>query len=156
MSDPLSPVHFFAESGKSLCGAHGERFAIDWPHVTCEVCRETQAEKDVASRYRATTYQGVEIAGAGYTEIGAEIGKLVAEKQHAYGDAFGKSGAVMRILYPDGIPAEKLDDALTVVRVLDKLFRVATAPPSGDPMGESPWRDVCGYSILAIRRAEKK
>lgn len=83
--------------------------------------------------------------------IGAEIGRLVAEKNAAYGSSFEKSGDVMRLLYPGGIPPEKLDDALTVVRVVDKLFRVAT---DRDALGESPWRDVAGYALLATRRAE--
>lgn len=86
-----------------------------------------------------------------YAEIGQSIGALVEEKQKAYGDSFGKSGDVMRILYPDGIPPSKLDDALTVVRVLDKLFRIAT---DRDALGESPWRDVAGYSILSVKRLE--
>lgn len=86
-----------------------------------------------------------------YEDLGRQIGALVGEKQQAYGDSFGKSGAVMRILYPDGITLEKLDDALTVVRVLDKLFRVAT---SRDALGESPWRDIAGYALLATRRVE--
>ena len=84
-----------------------------------------------------------------YAKIGAGIGALVTEKQAAYGDSFGKSGEVLRLLYPEGISPEKLDDALTVVRVVDKLFRIATAR---DAFGESPWRDVAGYSLLSIER----
>lgn len=87
-----------------------------------------------------------------YEKLGAEIGKLVETKQAAYGDSFGKAGSVMRILYPEGIPTGKLDDALTVVRVLDKLFRIAT---SRDALGESPWRDVAGYALLSVKRAGK-
>lgn len=86
-----------------------------------------------------------------YGDLGLAIGELVEEKQAAYGDSFGKSGAVMRILYPDGISPEKLDDALTVVRVLDKLFRIAT---DRDALGESPWRDVAGYALLSVKRIE--
>lgn len=102
----------------------------------------------------ATTTTALPLSPSTYEEIGASIGRLVTEKQACYGDSHGKSGAVMRILYPDGIPPEKLDDALTVVRVLDKLFRVASAPPGGDPMGESPWRDVAGYALLSVKRSE--
>lgn len=87
-----------------------------------------------------------------YSEIGADVGALVERKQAAYGDSFGKSGEVMRILYPAGIPPEKLDDALTVVRVLDKLFRIAT---DRDALGESPWRDVAGYALLSVARIER-
>lgn len=84
-----------------------------------------------------------------YEEIGAAIGRLVSEKQAAYGDAFGKAGQVLAILYPDGIPPEKYGDALAVVRVVDKLFRIAT---DKDAMGESPWRDIAGYALLSIGR----
>lgn len=86
-----------------------------------------------------------------YQAIGQRIAETVERKQEAYGDSFGKSGAIMRVLYPDGIPPGKLDDALTVVRVVDKLFRIAT---DRDALGESPWDDVAGYALLAVRRRE--
>lgn len=85
-----------------------------------------------------------------YEMIGADIGRLVTKKQAAYGDSFGKAGQIMAILYPAGIPPEKLDDALTIVRVIDKLFRIAT---DRDALGESPWRDVAGYALLEIRKS---
>jgi hypothetical protein len=88
-----------------------------------------------------------------YTSIALEVAATIEKKQVAYGDAFGKSGKVMRILYPDGIPPEKMDDALTVVRMLDKLFRIAT---DRDALGESPWRDIAGYALLSIARVETK
>lgn len=87
-----------------------------------------------------------------YAELGRAIGELVEKKQAAYGDSFGKSGQVLRLLYPDGIPLEKLDDALVVVRILDKLFRIAT---DRDALGESPFRDIAGYALLAVARAER-
>lgn len=88
-------------------------------------------------------------AAASYAELGRKIGALVEEKQAAYGDSFGKSGEVMRILYPDGIGVDQYDDALTVVRILDKLFRIAT---DRDAMGESPYRDIAGYGMLGAQR----
>ena len=87
-----------------------------------------------------------------YAVIGQSIGKLVKEKQAAYGDSFGKAGDILCILYPNGIPLEKLDDALTIVRIVDKLFRIAT---DRDALGESPWRDIAGYSLLAVERVER-
>lgn len=84
-----------------------------------------------------------------YEGLAAELGRLVEEKQLAYGDSFGKSGDVMRILYPKGVAPEQLDDALTIVRVLDKLFRIATKK---DAFGEDPWKDIEGYALLARAR----
>lgn len=88
-----------------------------------------------------------------FIRIANELGKLCEEKNIAYGDSFTKAGAVMRILYPDGISIIQLDDALVVVRVIDKLFRIAT---DRDALGESPWRDIAGYSLLAIRKLEQE
>jgi hypothetical protein len=85
-----------------------------------------------------------------YAELGAEIGKMVTEKQAAYGDSYGRSGEVLRCLFPNGIPAERYTDCLAIVRVVDKLFRVAT---DRDALGEDPWKDIAGYALLSIRQA---
>ena len=89
--------------------------------------------------------------GPSFAELAANVAALVEQKQAAYGDSFGRSGAVLRALYPNGISAEQLDDALTITRVVDKLFRIATAR---DALGESPWADILGYALLALRRVE--
>jgi hypothetical protein len=86
---------------------------------------------------------------AEYEKIGQEIGKLVEEKQAAYGNSFGKSGAVLRILYPEGISPSQYDDALAVVRIIDKLFRIAHDKGYA---GESPYRDIAGYGLLGASR----
>lgn len=86
-----------------------------------------------------------------FEDLGTEIGRLVDSKNAAYGDSFGKSGDVMRLLYPEGIRPDQYDDALGVIRVVDKLFRIAT---DRDAFGETPWRDVAGYGIRAAARVE--
>lgn len=88
-----------------------------------------------------------------YTKIGQEIGELVKTKQAAYGDSFGNSGKIMLTLYPNGIGPEQVDDALTIVRIVDKLFRIATKK---DALGESPYRDIAGYALLAVGRNEPR
>lgn len=84
-----------------------------------------------------------------YVDVATEIGKLITEKQAAYGDAFGKAQEVLKVFYPNGIPVEKLADALTVVRVVDKLFRIAT---DKNAFNEDPWQDIAGYAILSVVR----
>jgi len=78
--------------------------------------------------------------------------RLVNEKQKAYGNSFGKSGDVVRVLYPRGIPPDQMDDALAVIRIIDKLFRIATQK---NAFGENPWRDIMGYALLALTREVK-
>lgn len=82
-----------------------------------------------------------------YVELGKKIGELITEKQAAYGDSFHRSGDVMALLFPNGIPKESYVDALAIVRIIDKLFRLATDPNYN---GENSWGDIAGYSILRM------
>ena len=88
-----------------------------------------------------------------YESLGADIGKLVEEKQEAYGDSFNRSCEVLRILYPDGVSSDNYRDFLALTRVIDKIFRIAT---DRDALGESPWRDIAGYALLSAAAAEKE
>lgn len=82
-----------------------------------------------------------------YVKIANELGNLVKEKQEAYGDSFSKSQQIINILYPDGIRPENYQDLLTITRIIDKLFRIAT---DKDALGESPYRDIAGYALLGL------
>jgi hypothetical protein len=79
------------------------------------------------------------------SDIGKELGELCEEKNAAYGDSFARSGRLLEELYPNGIQPSQYQDMLGIVRVIDKLFRIATKK---DAFGESPWRDIAGYGIL--------
>jgi hypothetical protein len=85
------------------------------------------------------------------------LGDLLVEKQTQYGDSVGSSGEILRQLYPNGIRPDQYDNLQLVVRVLDKLKRIATQGPDGTDLGgESPWRDVAGYGILGLAQAEQR
>ncbi len=86
-----------------------------------------------------------------YENIGRQVGKLVQEKNKAYGDSFGRASKILEVLYPNGIKPEQYSDALAITRVLDKLFRLANKK---DAFGESPWRDICGYAVLGVANDE--
>ena len=87
-----------------------------------------------------------------FSQLGAEIGDLVAEKQRSYGDSFGKAGGILNILYPNGVAPEQYTDMLCIVRMVDKLFRIAT---DKDALGESPYRDLVGYALLGVMKDQK-
>ena len=82
-----------------------------------------------------------------YEETGRRIGRLVKEKNEAYGDSFHKSAVIMLALFPNGIPTDKYQDALAIVRIIDKLFRLATRK---DAFGENPMEDIAGYAIVSV------
>lgn len=83
-----------------------------------------------------------------YERIGREIGKLVDVKNRAYGDAFNKTAEFFRILYPKGIKPEEYSDALALVRIFDKMMRIATAK---EALKEDPYSDIAGYGILKAK-----
>jgi len=88
-----------------------------------------------------------------YTELAKEIGNLVDEKNKAYGNSFNEVGEFLKILYPNGIPVESYTDALCIVRIFDKLKRIAT---NKDAFGESPYRDIAGYALLGAQKDLEK
>ena len=84
-----------------------------------------------------------------FAEIGEEVGKLVHDKRLAYGDSFGRSGECLRQMFPEGIKPNQYDDLLTIARILDKLFRIASDPTAFD---ENPYQDIVGYGLMGMNR----
>jgi hypothetical protein len=84
-----------------------------------------------------------------YQDLATKIGALVDEKNAAYGNSFGEVGEFLKILYPTGIPPEAYTDALCIVRIFDKLKRIAT---NKDAFGESPYQDIVGYALLGTQK----
>lgn len=86
-----------------------------------------------------------------YHEIAARIADLVTEKNAAYGSSFSKCDAFLRLLYPDGVKPSQYQDMLTIVRIFDKLMRIANRK---DAFGESPYGDILGYALLMLGQQE--
>ena len=82
-----------------------------------------------------------------YTREAINLAELITKKQIAYGDSFGQSKRVIEVLYPEGILPEQYQDALAMIRVIDKLFRIANKKFAFD---EDPWQDIAGYALLSI------
>ena len=88
-----------------------------------------------------------------YHALAARVADLVEGKQAQYGRSFEAAPKILALLYPDGVRVEQYDDLLAVVRILDKLKRIATAK-QGD--GEDPWFDCAGYCLLMLAQRERR
>jgi hypothetical protein len=88
-----------------------------------------------------------------FLKIANEVALMTHEKNLAYGDSFCQSGDILRILYPKGIAPYAYDNMLAIVRVIDKLFRLASGHDGA--FGESAWRDIIGYGLLGAERTER-
>lgn len=82
-----------------------------------------------------------------YTQEALDLAELIIRKQMAYGDSFGRSQEIIRVLYPHGIRPDQYLDALALIRVIDKLFRIANQKTA---FGEDPWKDIAGYGLLSV------
>lgn len=83
-----------------------------------------------------------------WAELCSEIALVVDRSNQAYGNSTERSARLMGILWPDGVPPDRMHDARCMISILDKLSRIVT---DKDAFGESPWRDVAGYALLAYR-----
>lgn len=100
-----------------------------------------------------------------FEDRAAEIGRLVEQKQEAYGNSIEHSVAVIKGFLQayrndDGsytIPEELLPHLLLQVRIIDKQNRLFNNPVA-DKMGESCYNDIMGYALLgeAIQEKQKK
>ncbi len=83
-----------------------------------------------------------------FDNIASDLARLLTAKNDAYGNAFDKTTQILELLYPKGIPLSSYKDVHVIIRMLDKLSRIAR---DNDPFGESPYQDIAGYSLLALK-----
>lgn len=79
-----------------------------------------------------------------FREIAEQIGLLVTEKDAAYGSAVQTAPKMLALLWPEGVPPTAYQDMTLLVRIWDKMMRIANKK---DAFGESPYRDISGYGI---------
>lgn len=85
-----------------------------------------------------------------FLEIANQIGQLVEEKNIAYGNATVVSSKILQILFPNGVKSDQFYDMLLIVRVIDKLCRIANKK---EAFNESPWTDIAGYGIIGAKNS---
>lgn len=86
-----------------------------------------------------------------FQELAKGIADLVAEKEKSYGSAFDKCGDFLKVLYPEGIKPEQYKDMLCIVRVFDKLMRIATSYEGTEEKKVDAYSDLMGYGLLGLR-----
>lgn len=87
-----------------------------------------------------------------FKEIADELAQTLTLKNAAYGSAFDKSEDFLKLLYPNGIAPEQYADMLCIVRIFDKLMRIANKK---DAFAESPYADLAGYALLGEKKTRE-
>lgn len=86
-------------------------------------------------------------------KLGKQIGDIVADKNAKYGSAYRSSADFLKVLFPNGIPVDRYQEVLLMVRMFDKMQRLATGC-GGDT--EDPWMDLAGYSMLGVESSQHR
>lgn len=87
-----------------------------------------------------------------FVAIAKGIGEIVTQKNEAYGSSVAATEQMLQFIYPNGIRSDQYGDVLLIVRILDKIMRIATKK---DAFGESPFQDIAGYGILGVAKDQK-
>lgn len=85
------------------------------------------------------------MAGKGYEARGRALGRLLDEKNAAYGDSMLVAPLVLAAIFPDGVAPDQYHLMLAFARIIDKMNRMASDPGYG---GEDPALDLAGYGLL--------
>ena len=84
--------------------------------------------------------------------IACDIAIVVEEKNREYGSAFQKVSHILSILFPNGIPTNKYHDVAILIRVLDKICRIASA--NDKDVKKDAWLDLTGYGLLRLSEGD--
>lgn len=134
---------------QTLCGdvvrvLPSGRVVVRWDGLTDS---EFECEPDALTRISDRITPIPDVDARDFDVIAAGIADLVSRKNQAYGDSFNNATKILGILFPDGVSPDAYGRMLYIVRVLDKIGRISQDPYS---LNEDAFRDIAGYSILAI------
>jgi len=87
-----------------------------------------------------------------FLKTATDLGRLLNEKNRQYGNSYIIVPDILRILYPTSIKPGQYGDALTIVRILDKISRRA----AGNSDAAEDWRDIGGYGVVKLAEVEEK
>jgi len=81
--------------------------------------------------------------------LAAGLATMLEEKRQAYGQNMEIVPKVMELLYPNGVRPEHYPTMLLLVRILDKISRLASGGGRW-ALGEDAWKDIAGYALCAM------
>ncbi len=80
--------------------------------------------------------------------------KLLSNKNRQYNNSHEKTIYILKIMYDNGININQYKDLLYIVRILDKLNRIANIKDNKEKLNE--WIDIIGYSTLIATKYKKE
>ena len=133
MPSPMMPMNDEAEGNINL-NPDEEKFVGEEPQEKEKMTKKTK--------------KGNPAKDSSFEGIAFELSSMLEDKNRQYGDSYARMQHVLPVFFPNGVPADRLLDAIFILRIVDKLMRIASNQP--DDM-EDPVKDIAGYAILRMR-----
>ena len=152
---PMTPQHELEQEESGAAQLKGQREKVD-PLLKSganESFRGSTAEK-YSKKVKKTkrTKKEEPVTNNSFQELASELAEMLTEKNRKYGDSYARMAHVLPIFYPEGVPGNHLLDAVFILRIVDKLMRIASAQKDDD---EDPVMDIAGYAILRMREMRR-
>lgn len=90
-----------------------------------------------------------------YHPFTQDLDLMIARKNASYGDSVGKSAQMLAVVCPNGIPSKIFHRAHLLIRIMDKVCRLFS-PTITTNEAIDAWKDIAGYSRLAIGLEERQ
>lgn len=81
-----------------------------------------------------------------FFDVGEKLVTKVAQKNNDYGSAFEQIEEILKVLYPNGVPVHQYGNMSLLVRMLDKVCRLANEREKF--YNEDSWDDLIGYCFV--------
>jgi hypothetical protein len=92
------------------------------------------------------------MAKKSFEDISLEISQTLEKKNKAYGNSFNKTTEHLKLLFPDGVVDDQYQHLMYIVRILDKIGRIANSsllPPEEGVL--DAYKDIQGYTTLMLK-----
>lgn len=92
------------------------------------------------------------MAEKSFKDIAVETAEILEIKNRAYGNSFNKTSEFLKLLFPDGVVDDQYCHLMYIIRVLDKIGRIANSsllPPEEGII--DAYKDINGYTTLMLK-----
>jgi len=96
-------------------------------------------------------------AGKGheYEKLGNDIKPIVEKLESDYGHSLGETKEILKMMYPNGVNQEQLGDVVSIVRMLDEMFKVARIDGAvSDENRDEVWKEMIAKAFATVAQEQ--
>jgi len=76
-----------------------------------------------------------------------EAGRDIADKASDFADSFTTAPQALRLLYPDGVKPDQLEDTATLIRIWDSMSKIAHCD---DQKRDETYKEIFSFAVLRV------